>query len=84
MLTLSARPLHSDLAKAATKRRAEQTLKLQTDDEAFSHVYGHESHPFDVKRGQKIAIRVLSQFGKETTKVLEVKQACQRPKNRRS
>ena len=62
----------SDLAKAATKKKAEQTLKLQIDDEAFARVYGHESHPFEVKKGQKIAIRVLSQFGEETTKVLEV------------
>jgi hypothetical protein len=26
----------SDIAKAATKEKAEQTLKLQTDDEAFT------------------------------------------------
>ncbi len=64
----------SDLAKAATKKKAEQTLKLQMDDDAFTRVYGHESHPFEVKQGQKIAIRVLSQFGEETTKVLEVEQ----------
>ncbi len=63
----------SDLAKAAAKRKAEQTLKIEMDDEAFSRVYGHESHPFDVKKDQKIAVRVLSQFGEETTKVLEVK-----------
>jgi adenine-specific DNA-methyltransferase len=63
----------SDLAKAAAKRKAEQTLKIEMDDEAFARVYGHESHPFAVKKGQKIAVRVLSQFGEETTKVLEVK-----------
>jgi len=63
----------SDLAKAATKKKAEQTLKLQIDEEAFSRIYGHKSHPFPVKKGQKIAVRVVSQFGEETTKVLEVK-----------
>ncbi len=42
------------------------------DDDAFARVYGHESHPFEVKQGQKIAVRVVSQFGEETTKVLEV------------
>jgi adenine-specific DNA-methyltransferase len=63
----------SDLAKAATKKKAEQTLKIEIDDEAFSRVYGHRSHPFPVKPGQKIAVRVISQFGEETTKVLEVK-----------
>jgi adenine-specific DNA-methyltransferase len=63
----------SDLAKAATKKKAEQTLRIQIDDEAFSRIYGHKSHPFPVKTGQKIAVRVISQFGEETTKVLEVK-----------
>jgi len=62
----------STLAAAAAKRKAEQTLKLQIDDEAFARIYGHKSHPFAVKKGQKIAVRVLSQFGEETTKVLEV------------
>jgi len=47
-------------------------LKLQIDDEAFTRIYGHKSHPFQVKPGQKIAVRVISQFGEETTKVLEV------------
>jgi adenine-specific DNA-methyltransferase len=63
----------SDLAKAKTKKAAEQTLKVEIDDEAFSRVYGHASHPFPVKNGQKIAVRVISQFGEETTKVVEVK-----------
>jgi len=62
----------SDLAKTATRRKAEQTLKIQIDDEAFSLVYGHQSHPFPVKPGQRLAVRVISQFGEETTKVLEV------------
>jgi len=62
----------SNLALAAAKKKAEQTLKLQIDDEAFARIYGHTSHPFAVKKGQKIAVRVLSQFGEETTKVLEV------------
>jgi adenine-specific DNA-methyltransferase len=62
----------SDLSKAAIKKNAEQTLKIQIDDEAFARIYGHKSHPFPVKAGQKIAVRVISQFGEETTKVLEV------------
>ena len=62
----------SDLAKAKTKKAAEQTLKVQIDDEAFTRLYGHTSHPFPVKKGQKIAVRVISQFGEETTKVLSV------------
>lgn len=41
--------------------------------QAFARLYGHQSHPFPVKSGQRIAVRVISQFGEETTKVLEVK-----------
>jgi adenine-specific DNA-methyltransferase len=61
----------SNLAMAATKKKAEQTLKIQIDEESFARIYGHISHPFAVKKGQKIAVRVISQFGEETTKVLE-------------
>lgn len=62
----------SNLAKAAAKKKAEQTLKIEIDDEAFDTAYGHRSRPFAVKKGQKIAVRVISQFGEETTKVLAV------------
>lgn len=40
--------------------------------EAFASAYGHTSRPFKVEKGQKIAVRVISQFGEETTKVLTV------------
>lgn len=62
----------NDIAKAKTKKAAEQTLKVELDDEAFSRIYGHKSNLFPVKKGQKIAVRVISQFGEETTKVLEI------------
>jgi adenine-specific DNA-methyltransferase len=48
-------------------------LKIELDGEAFTRIYGHKSHPFAVKKGQKIAVRVISQFGEETTMVLEEK-----------
>jgi adenine-specific DNA-methyltransferase len=60
----------SNLAAAAAKKKAEQTLRLQIDDEAFASAYGHISRPFPFKPGQKVAVRVVSQFGEETTKVL--------------
>ncbi len=63
----------SNLALASTKKKAEQTLKLEIDDEAFANAYGHISRPFKVEKGQKIAVRVISQFGEETTKVLTVR-----------
>lgn len=48
------------------------SFESDIDEEAFARLYGHESHPFPVKKGQQIAIRVISQFGEETTKVLTV------------
>jgi hypothetical protein len=36
-------------------------------------LYGHISHPIQLKRaGQKLAIRIISQFGEECTKVISV------------
>ncbi|MFN3753979.1 site-specific DNA-methyltransferase [Flavobacterium sp.] len=61
-----------ELAKEKTKKNVERTLKIEIDDEAFDRLYGFESHPFEVKAGQKIAVRVISQFGEESTKVLSI------------
>lgn len=63
------RGLHS-LAVASTKRAAERTLKIELDDEAFERVYGFLSHPVPDQRGRRLAVRVVSQFGEESTKVL--------------
>ncbi len=60
----------SNLAVVSSKKKAEQTLKIEIDDEAFANAYGHKSRPFPIKKSQKIAVRVISQFGEETTKVL--------------
>jgi adenine-specific DNA-methyltransferase len=61
-----------NLAKDSTKKKAEKTLKIEIDDEAFERLYGHVSHPIAVKKGQKIAVRIISQFGEECTKVVGV------------
>ena len=62
-----------NLAMTTAKRNAEKTLKIEVDDEAFARVYGHISHPIDIRqKGQKIAVRVVSQFGEESTKVSDV------------
>ena len=63
----------SNLAANGVKKKAEQTLKIELDDEAFASAYGHTSRPFPIKAGQKVAVRVISQFGEETTKVLVAK-----------
>lgn len=58
------------LAVTSTKKAAEQTLKIELDDEAFERLYGFVSHPVQADKGRKMAVRVISQFGEESTKVL--------------
>jgi len=55
-----------------TKRKVERTLKIEIDEEAFDKLYGFKSHRFAVNPGQKIAVRVISQFGEESTKVIAI------------
>jgi adenine-specific DNA-methyltransferase len=59
-------------AKQATKAKAEKTLRIEIDAEAFDRLYGYESHPIAKVRGKKIAVRVVSQFGEESTLVRSV------------
>ncbi|MGE0885622.1 MAG: site-specific DNA-methyltransferase [Blastocatellales bacterium] len=60
----------SDLAKQKVKEDAGRLLKIEIDDEAFDRLYGFRSHPIAVKKkGQRIAVRLVSQFGEESTKV---------------
>ena len=61
---------YSDIPRQMTKRNAEQTLKVEIDDEAFDRLYGFRSHPIPLKKGQRFTVRVVSQFGEESTKVL--------------
>lgn len=62
-----------NLAKESMKKKVEKTLKIEIDDDAFDRLYGHVSHPIPIKnKGQKIAVRLISQFGEESTKVLTV------------
>ncbi|MBT6469818.1 MAG: site-specific DNA-methyltransferase [Candidatus Marinimicrobia bacterium] len=61
-----------NLAKSKTKKKVEQTLKIEIDDEAFDRLYGFKSHSFKIQKDQKVAVRVVSQFGEESTKVLSV------------
>lgn len=63
----------NDLARRHAKKSLEQTLKIEVDDEAFDRLYGYRSHPIPVKgEGHQIAVRVVSQFGEESTKVLDI------------
>jgi adenine-specific DNA-methyltransferase len=60
----------SDLSKLKTKKKLENTLKIEIEDEAFDRLYGFVSHPIPYKTGKRVAVRVVSQFGEESTKVL--------------
>lgn len=62
----------SDLAKQQTKKNAERTLRVELDDEAFDLLYGFRSHPIAATAGRRIAVRVVSQFGEESMKILNV------------
>jgi adenine-specific DNA-methyltransferase len=60
------------LASQQAKKKFEATVKIEVDDDAFERLYGFKSHPIlPEKKGQKIAVRVVSQFGEEATRVLE-------------
>jgi len=43
---------------------------IAIDEEAWETLYKHISHPITYKNGKKIAVRVISQFGEESTKVI--------------
>jgi adenine-specific DNA-methyltransferase len=63
----------NESAKQDTKKKAEKTLRIEIDDEAFDRLYGHISHPIKItKKDQKIAVRMISQFGEESTKVITI------------
>ncbi|MBW6537435.1 MAG: site-specific DNA-methyltransferase [Mariniphaga sp.] len=63
-----------NIARQSVKRKAEKTLRVEIDDDAFDRLYGFRSHPIAIKHpNQKIAVRVVSQFGEESTKVVGVK-----------
>ncbi len=61
------------IAVQKAKKNLQDTLKIEIDDEAFERLYGFVSHPITVsKKDQKIAVRVVSQFGEESTKLLSL------------
>lgn len=63
----------SDLAKLSTKKKAEHTLRIEIDEEAFDELYGFRSRPIQLTRkGQQLAVRVISQFGEESTQVVKI------------
>lgn len=60
------------IASAKTKKKAETTLRLTLNDEIWETLYDFRSSSFDARHGRKICVRVVSQFGEESSKVLTI------------
>lgn len=63
----------NSLASAKTKKKAETTLKLELSDEVWDTLYDFRSSAIERRPGRKICVRVVSQFGEESSKVLTIK-----------
>ena len=61
------------VAKDLAKKKAERTLRLEFNEDIWDTLYDFKSEPIPYEKGKKIAVRVVSQFGEESTKVLEMK-----------
>lgn len=60
------------VAPKATKKKAESTLRLYLNEELWDTLYDFRSQSIEKRKGRKIAVRVISQFGEESTKVLTI------------
>ena len=60
----------SAAASALVKKKAERTLRIEMADELWDTLYGFSSEPIPYQKGRKVAVRVVSQFGEESTKVI--------------
>lgn len=62
------------VAPKTNKKKAETSLHLSFNEELWETLYGFRSQPIEKRKGRKIAVRVISQFGEESTKVLTIKE----------
>ncbi len=60
------------IASAKTKKKAETTLKLELNDEVWETLYDFRSSAIQRTPGRKVCVRVISQFGEESSKVLTI------------
>ena len=61
-----------NVSSQLVKIKTEHTLRLTFNDELWDTLYGFESEPIEYRQGRKICVRVVSQFGEEASKVLEM------------
>lgn len=60
----------NSVAPKATKKKAESTLRMELNEDIWDTLYDFKSHSIEKRPGRKIAVRVISQFGEESTKVI--------------
>ena len=56
--------------KKTVREAISHQLKMTFPDEVWETLYSHRSAPIKYEKGKKIAVRVVSQFGEECTKVI--------------
>lgn len=57
-------------SSASTKKNAQDTLRMEFAEEIWENLYGFTSEPIHFEKGRKVAVRVISQFGEESSKVI--------------
>ncbi len=62
----------NNISSQLTRRNAERTLRLEFNDEIWDTLYDYRSEPIPYRSGRKICVRVVSQFGEEASKVIEM------------
>ncbi|MBF9239771.1 hypothetical protein I2I05_20425 [Hymenobacter sp. BT683] len=62
----------SDQVKIQQRQKIASQLRLVLDEDAFDRLYGFESHPIPATPGRRLAVRIISQFGEECTRVLSI------------
>ncbi|MDE5900527.1 MAG: site-specific DNA-methyltransferase [Muribaculaceae bacterium] len=60
------------IASAKTRKKAETTLKLELNDEVWDTLYDFRSSAIKRCPGRKVCVRVVSQFGEESSKILTI------------
>lgn len=60
----------NSIASTKTKKKAETTLKLELNDEVWETLYNFRSSAIKRTPGRKVCVRVISQFGEESSKIL--------------
>lgn len=63
-LVCTARPV------PAPNVRPSKPYGIELDEDAWERRYGFRLHPIQTRKGRQVAVRVISQFGEESTRVL--------------